>query len=205
MANRLLVLAFSNDPVPITLDSQDRRWFAIKSTAPRMTPQEGAAMWKWFDQGGVSACAAWLYARDVRAFNPGAAPPMTEFKLTLVEQGMSANESFLADMIRERRGVFANGVIASPFHAICDTLSINAPGTYKVSQGALLHALQECQWVDCGRVSSREYTSKKQIYCAPDMLEHSKSDLRAMAEGVVIRAGSPMAAVTHLKPVKKPA
>jgi hypothetical protein len=202
MANRLLVLAFSNDPVPITLDSQDRRWFAIKSTAPRMTPQAGAAMWKWFDQGGASACAAWLYARDVSAFNPGAAPPMTEFKLTLVEQGMSANESFLADMIRERRGVFANGVIASPFHAICDTLSINAPGTYKVSQGALLHALQECQWVDCGRVSSREYTSKKQIYCAPDMLEHTKSDLRAMAEGIVVRADTPLASVSKLKVVK---
>jgi hypothetical protein len=205
MANRLLVLAFSNDPVPITLDSQDRRWFAIKSTAPRMTPEAGAAMWKWFDQGGASACTAWLYARDVSAFNPGATPPTTEFKLTLVEQGMSANESFLVDTIRQRKGLFANGVIASPFHAICDTLSINAPGTYKVSQGALLHALMESQWVDCGRVSSREYTSKKQIYCAPDMLEHSKSDLRAMAEGVVLRAGSPMAAVTHLKSVKKPA
>lgn len=205
MANRLLVLAFSNDPVPITLDSQDRRWFAIKSTAPRMTPQEGAAMWRWFDNGGASACAAWLASRDVSAFNPGAAPPMTEFKLTLVEQGMSANESFLVDTIRERKGLFANGVIASPFHAICDTLSINAPGMYKVSQTALLHALQECQWVDMGRVSSREYTSKKQIYCAPDMLEHTKSDLRAMAEGIVVRADTPMAAVTHLKPVKKPA
>ena len=205
MANRLLVLAFSNDPVPITLDSQDRRWFAIKSTAPRMSSVAGATMWRWFNNGGARACAAWLAARDVSAFNPGAAPPMTEFKLTLVEQGMSANESFLADMIRERRGLFANGVIASPFHAICDTLSVNAPGTYKVSQTALLHALQECQWVDCGRVSSREYVSKKQVYCAPDMLKHSKSELRAMAEGMVLREGTPMAAVTHLKPVKKPA
>jgi len=202
MANRLLVLAFSNDPVPITLDSQDRRWFAIKSTAPRMTPEAGAAMWKWFDQGGASACTAWLYARDVSAFNPGAAPPMTEFKLTLVEQGMSANESFLVDTIRQRKGLFANGVIASPFHAICDTLSVNAPGMFKVSQTALLHALQECQWIDLGRVSSREYTSKKQIYCAPDMLEHTKSDLRAMAEGVVVRADTPMAAVSHLRPIK---
>ena len=127
---------------------------------------------------------------------------MTEFKMTLVEQGMSANESFLVDTIRQRKGLFANGVISSPFHAICDTLSVNAPGMFKVSQTALLHALQECQWIDLGRVSSREYTSKKQIYCAPDMLEHTKSDLRAMAEGVIVRADTPMAAVSHLRPIK---
>jgi hypothetical protein len=127
---------------------------------------------------------------------------MTEFKLTLIEQGMSANESYLVDMIRERRGVFAQGVIASPFHAICDTLSLNAPGTYKVSQGALLHALLECSWFDCGRLSSREYTSKKQVYCAPDMVNLKKSELRAMAEGLIVRAGTPLASVT---PIKKPA
>ena len=202
MVNRCLVIAFSNDPVPITLDSQDRRWFALSSNVPRMTPEDSQKIWRWFDRGGVSACAAWLAARDVSAFNPSAAPPVTEFKLTLIEQGMSANESYLADMIRDRRGLFAQGVIASPFHAICDTLSLNAPGTYKVSQGALLHALMECAWVDCGRVSSREYTTKKQVYCAPDMIGRSKSDLRAMAEVTVLREGTPMAAVTDLKIVK---
>lgn len=202
MVNRCLVLAFSNDAVPITLDSQDRRWFAVKSNAPRMAPEVSAKIWAWFARGGVAACAAWLAARDVSAFNPSAAPPVTEFKLTLIEQGMSANESYLVDMIRERRGVFAGGVIASPFHVICDTLSLNAPGTYKVSQGALLHALLECNWFDCGRLATRDLTTKKQVYCAPDMVGLKKSELRAMAEGLVVRAGTPLAAVTHLKPVK---
>jgi hypothetical protein len=199
MVNRLMVLAFSNDAVPITLDSQDRRWFAIKSNAPRMTPEASAKIWAWFAQGGVSACAAWLAARDVSAFNPAATPPVTEFKLTLVEQGMSANESYLVDMIRARSGLFAQGVIASPFHSICDTLSVNAPGTFKVSQGALLHALLECQWVDCGRLATRELTTKKQVYCAPDMVSHKKSELRTLAEQTTVRAGTPMASVSHLK------
>ena len=202
MVNRLFVLAFSNDAVPITLDSQDRRWFAIKSTAPRMSPEAGAELWRWFMAGGLSACAAWLAQRDVRAFNPGGAPPMTEFKFTLIEQGMSANESYLVDMIRERRGVFAQGVVASPFHVVCDTLSLNAPGTYKVSQGALLHALLECSWFDCGRLATRELTTKKQVYCAPDMIGLKKSELRVMAEGIIVRAGTPLASVT---PIKKPA
>jgi len=65
-----------------------------------------------------------------------------------------------------------------------------------------LHALLECNWFDCGRLSSREYSSKKQVYCAPDMVNLKKSELRAMAEGLVVRAGTPLAAVTHLKPVK---
>jgi hypothetical protein len=54
-------------------------------------------------------------------------------------------------------------------------------------------------------VSSREYTTKKQVYCAPDMIGRTKSDLRAMAEVTVLREGTPMAAVTDLKLVKKPA
>ena len=202
MANRLLVLAFSNDPVPITLDSQDRRWFALSSNVARMTPEDSQRLWKWFNAGGVSACAAWLAARDVSAFNPAAAPPVTEFKLTLIEQGMSANESYLVDLIRGREGIFARGVIASPFHAVCDTLSLKAPGTFKVSQGALLHALLECDWVDCGRIATRDLQTKKQVYCAPDMVGHKKSELRAMAEGLTVRAGSP---VSHLQVVKKPA
>jgi hypothetical protein len=202
MVNRCLVIAFSNDAVPITLDSQDRRWFALSSNVARMTPEDSQRLWAWFARGGLSACAAWLAQRDVSAFNPSAAPPVTEFKLTLIEQGMSANESYLVDMIRDRRGVFAQGVIASPFHVVCDTLSLNAPGTYKVSQGALLHALLECSWFDCGRLATRELTTKKQVYCAPDMVGHKKAELRVMAEGLTVRAGTPLASVT---PIKKPA
>jgi hypothetical protein len=202
MVNRCLVIAFSNDAVPITLDSQDRRWFALSSNVARMTPEDSLRLWAWFARGGVAACAAWLYARDVSAFNPSSAPPVTEFKLTLVEQGMSANESYLVDLIKARVGVFAGGVVASPFHAICDTLSLGAPGTFKVSQGALLHALAECQWVDCGRLATRDLQTKKQVYCAPEMISFKKSELRAMAESTAPRAGSPLASVT---PIKKPA
>ena len=88
MANRVFVLAFSNDPVPISLDSQDRRWMCIWSHAPRMTADAAARTWDWYKAGGFAAVGAWLKARDVSAFNPGAAPMMTEFKLNLVEHGI---------------------------------------------------------------------------------------------------------------------
>jgi len=181
MANRLFVLAFSNDPVPISLDSQDRRWFAIWSHAPRMSPEAAQALWKWYQSGGFAAIGAWMASRDVSAFNPSAAPAMTEFKYNLIEQGMSTAESYLVDLMRNRLGEFTRGVIASPFHALCDRLAGSAPSGAKIPQAALLHALKEAGWVDCGRLTSHDYPSKKHIYCAPD-IKASKSDLRRMVE-----------------------
>jgi hypothetical protein len=182
MCNRMFVLAFSNDPVPISLDSQDRRWFAVWSHGPRMSPDVAQALWAWYRSGGFAAVGHWLSLRDVSAFNPSAAPFMTEFKLNLIEQGMSTAESYLVELIRARMGEFTKGVIASPFHALCDRLSGAAPAGAKVPQVALLHALKEAGWVDLGRVASSDYPSKKHVYCAPDMITMSRSDLRRMVE-----------------------
>ena len=183
MLNRVFVLAFSNDPVPISLASQDRRWFCVWSHAPRMEPSAAAKLWTWYKNGGFSAIASWLVLRDVSKFNPSAAPMMTEFKANLVEHGMSMAESYLVEQMRNRVGEFAKGVIGSPFHALCDRLAGSAPSGVKVPQAALLHALKEAGWVDCGRLYSREYTTKKHIFAAPDLAETmSKSELRRAVE-----------------------
>lgn len=182
MANRVFVLAFSNDPVPISLDSQDRRWFCLWSHAPRMKPETAARMWAWYRAGGFEAVGAWLAARDVSAFNPGAAPMVTEFKLNLVEHGMSTAESFLVAAMHARTGEFSRGVIGSPFHSICDRLAGIAPAGVKVPQAALLHALREGGWLDCGRIASREHSNKKHIFCAPDLADKPKSELRRLVE-----------------------
>jgi hypothetical protein len=183
MANRVFVLAFSNDPVPISLDSQDRRWFCVWSHAPRMAPQVAAKMWQWYRNSGFAAVGAWLQARDVSHFNPGAAPALTEFKQNLVEHGMSMAESYLVEMMRHRTGEFAKGVIGSPFHSVCDRLAGAAPSGVKVPQAALLHALKEAGWVDCGRLKSRDYDNKKHIFAAPELATTlSKSELRAAVE-----------------------
>jgi hypothetical protein len=183
MANRVFVLAFSNDPVPISLASQDRRWFCVWSAAPRMDATAAQALWAWYRKGGFEAIAAWLHARDVTKFNPAAAPAMTEFKANLVEHGMSIAESFLVEMLRNRKGEFARGVIGSPFHALCDRLAGLAPSNVKVPQAALLHALKEAGWVDCGRLKSREFDTKKHIFAAPELATIlSKSELRRALE-----------------------
>ena len=182
MVNRMFVLAFSNDPVPISLDTQDRRWFAVWSHAPRMEPTLAHQMWTWYKAGGFAAIAGWLHQRDVSAFNPSAPPMLTEFKLNLIEHGMSLAESYLVEMMRNKLGEFSKGVIGSPFHALCDRLAGAAPAGVKVPQAALLHALKEAGWVDCGRLASGDYPSKKHIFCAPDLATSKKSDLRRMVE-----------------------
>jgi hypothetical protein len=182
MANRVFVMAFTNDQVPISLDSQDRRWFCIWSAAPRMDEKKARALWDWYRAGGFAACAGWLSARDVSAFNPAAAPAWTEFKHNLVEHSMSAAESYLVDLLKTRAGEFASGVVGSPFHRLIDRLQGSAPSGVKVYQGALLHALSEAGWIDKGRIKSRRHDSKKHVFCHPDLVAMSNTELRDAVE-----------------------
>jgi len=182
LVNRLQVIAFSNERVAINLPSDDRRWFVIWSDAKRMTDAEGEAIWAWMESGGKSAVAAWLHARDVSAFAPGATPMLTEAKAIMVEAGMSGAESFLVDLMRNRLGEFSKGVVGAPWHALCDRLQGTAQGSVKIVQPALLHALKEAGWVDMGRLKSRRYDSKKHIFAAPEMAGVSRSELRDMVE-----------------------
>jgi len=183
LLNRLQVIAFSNERVSINLPSDDRRWFVIWSDAPRMTDAAGTATWAWLKAGGMAAVAAWLHARDVSAFNPGATPPLTEAKAIMVEAGMSGAESFIVELMRARAGEFSAGVVGAPWHALCDRVQGMASHSgMRVVQGALLHAFKEAGWVDMGRLASRAHQSKKHIFCAPDMVHLSRSELRDAIE-----------------------
>jgi hypothetical protein len=52
----------------------------------------------------------------------------------------------------------------------------------KVPQAALLHALKEAGWIDCGRLAAVGMPTKKHIFCAPALRHYSKSDLRRMID-----------------------
>ena len=189
MANRCFVLAFSNEQIPITLASQDRRWFALSSFAPRMTDNEGKRIWDWFNAGGFAQIAVWLYKRDVSAFNPGATPEMTEFKSNLIEHGRSMAESYIVELLRNRIGEFKSGVVASPFHLVCDRIAGQVPNTVKVPKAALLHAFKEAGWIDFGLIASSDFPNKKHIFGAPDAVAGlSKSDIRRLVEPTAIPA-----------------
>jgi hypothetical protein len=176
--NRLQVVAFSNERMAITIPSNDRRWFVLWSDALCMEADAAARMWVWYKSGGFSSVAAWLYARDVSAFNPAGTPPMTEAKAIMVETGMSGAESFLVEMMRARNGEFTSGELGGPWQSVCDPLTGQAPSGMKIPVAALLHAFREAGWVDMGLLKSRAHTTKKHIFCAPDMVNRGKSELR---------------------------
>jgi len=181
--NRVFVVAFSNERVAISIPSEDRRWFVIWAEASKLPETQAVSLWNWYQhRGGFEAVAHYLHARDVSAWNPTAPPPMTEAKAIMVEHGMSTAESFLVDLLRRRAGEFSRGVVGGPFHALCDRLQGQAPTGVKIVQAALLHALKEAGWVDMGRLKSRDYDSKKHVFCVREMVDTSKSDLRRMVE-----------------------
>lgn len=184
VANRVFVLAFSNERSPISLDSGDRRWFCLWSTAPKMLDAEAKGFHHWLETGGYDAVARVLHDRDVSKFNAGATPPITDFKVSLTEHGLSSAEAYIVELLRARTGEFAGGVIGSPFHALCDRLQGGVPSGVKIPPAALLHALDEAGWVDMGRLMSRDWPTKKQVFIAPEVaaLGLSKSELRRMVE-----------------------
>jgi len=193
--NRIWVLCFSNERAAISIPSNDRRWFCVWSDAPRMTDAEGAAMWAWYERGGNAIVAGYLASRDVSKFLPGASPPMTEAKAIMVERGRSAHEEYLQLLIEARQDVFALGVLAGPWHSICDALT--QPGQHRIHPSALMHALNETGWIDAGRVHTREHSTKRQIFAAPEMAaKYNKTQLRNLIDA----APEP----TKLRVVKNP-
>jgi hypothetical protein len=52
----------------------------------------------------------------------------------------------------------------------------------KLPVAALLHAFREAGWVDMGLLKSRNNTTKKHVFCAPELVNHSKTDLRDMVQ-----------------------
>lgn len=182
VANRIFVLAFSNERAAITIPATDRRWFVVWSDAGPMEPSQAEALWDWYNDGGFAHVAAWLDARDVSKFNPGAAPPITEAKLAMVDLGLSGGESFIADMVRGRVGPFARGVVGAPWTQVIAALSTGTSSS-KVSRETIFVAMRESGWVDKGRLTSREHPAPKHIWACAEMSELPPSQLRNMVEG----------------------
>lgn len=190
--NRLAVVAFSNERVPIVLTADDRRWFVIWSDAERMADEDATRLWEWYrDLGGFEAVTGWLRARDVSRFSPGAAPMTTEAKAIMTQAGLSPVESTLIEMMTERRGEFAAGAVQGPWPQLCDRLAGHMPSGQRCTVWALFRAFRDAGWLDIGRVKTVEHGTKAHVMCAPDVWERlgeNRSEVRRLCERM--KAGS---------------
>jgi hypothetical protein len=180
--NRMLVLAFSNERMPIALSSEDRRWFVVWSTAPRMSDEEGERLWAWYHSGGFAAVAAYLKQRDVSAFNPGATPPMTPAKSSLIDLSQSPSEVHFLRMIQSREGPFARGVVASPWVDVIQACGGATKSAGREMRETLYQAFSMAGWVDRGRCTSRHHMTPRSIWCAPEHAHRTATELRLMVE-----------------------
>jgi hypothetical protein len=174
-------VAFTNHPAAISLASADRRWLCVHSTAPRMEEIDAKALWGWYERGGYDAVAGYLRQRDVSAFNPSAIPMDTDFKRNMIEMGRGDAETYLIDLMRNRTGEFAKGVVAAPWNRLLDILQSGLANN-KLYKGILMEAFKEAGWIDRGLVMSKQHTTKRHVFCHPDLTHVSNSDLRRVVE-----------------------
>jgi hypothetical protein len=179
--NRAFVMAFTNHPAAISLAAADRRWLCVHSTAPRMEEADAKALWGWYEHGGYDAVAGYLRRRDVSAFNPSATPMDTDFKRNMIEMGRGDAETYLIDLMRNKTGEFTKGVAAAPWNRLLDMLQ-GGIANNKLYKGILMEAFKEAGWIDRGLVMSKQYTTKRHVFCHPDLQQTSNSDLRRMIE-----------------------
>lgn len=91
------------------------------------------------------------------------------------------NYGAVVEMVKGRLGIFADGIVGSPLEKICMSLSVGReiPFNAKILASILVY----CDWKDLGRIHSREYNSKRHIFCAPEIASScSKSEIRRMLE-----------------------
>ena len=87
----------------------------------------------------------------------------------------------IVDMVKARLGVFATGIVGSPLGDICRGLCVGRD--IPINAKILVSILVYCDWRDLGLIHSREYSSKRHIFCAPEISSSfSKSEIRRMLE-----------------------
>jgi hypothetical protein len=72
--------------------------------------------------------------------------------------------------------------VGSPLEKICMSLCVgrDIPFNAKILASILVY----CDWKDLGLIHSREYNTKRHIFCAPEIASScSKSEIRRMLEG----------------------
>lgn len=93
---------FSNHSDALALEEDDRRYFIYASPVEKKSSDYYAGLAKALrGREFLTRLAAWLGDRDLAAFDPGAAPPMTEAKMAMIEAARDPAEAWIAEQFEE--------------------------------------------------------------------------------------------------------
>jgi 5-methylcytosine-specific restriction endonuclease McrA len=107
-----------------------------------------------------------------------------EFQGSLAAAGeFGSLERLLVEQVSNRAGLFARGVVMGPWGKLCEQVGDQLPnGVTAPAPELLKKVLKRCNWKHVGRVYSKEFTTKKDLVCAPELVMLSKSELRRRGE-----------------------
>lgn len=94
--NHVNVVFLSNEPQPLVLEKDDRR-FVVIWTPPKADEAFYEEVRAEIDSGGVAALHQYLLDLDLGDFNEHSKPPMTEAKEALIDISMDSVERFVSE------------------------------------------------------------------------------------------------------------
>lgn len=119
--NVLSLTMTTNSRLPLRLNSASRRIYAVwsdlnvRDERDEMTPEWRAYWedrWHWMKNGGAEAVIYYLrHNVDLSQFNPGQAPPMTEFLRSIRDASKSPMMQTVEAFIARRVGCFASDLL----------------------------------------------------------------------------------------------
>lgn len=125
----------TNSQMPVKLNGPSRRFYAVWSDLNVRDGQEEMLpewndywnkKWSWMFNGGVDHCVWYLRnCVDLKDFNPGEAPKMTEFLRNIRESSKSPAQQTIEAFIENRVGAFVNDLVTA--HDAYNTLKAGLP------------------------------------------------------------------------------
>lgn len=141
--NILSVSMTTNSQRPVHLNGTSRRIFAVWSNLNTRDHNDEVLpewrdywidRWNWMEAEGADACIWYLKnVVDLSDFNPGAAPPMTDFLRDIAESSKTPLQQTLEAFIREEIDVFKCDIISTVQMEKCIKSSIFADGLVYVN------------------------------------------------------------------------
>lgn len=123
VTNILNATMTTNSHLPFQLNGPSRRFHAawsnlsVRDENDEMLPawiEYWNDRWSWMTGGGHQQCIHYLMNEvDISKFNPGAAPPMTDFLRNIREASKSPGQQTIETFIRSRVGVFKSDLMTA--------------------------------------------------------------------------------------------
>lgn len=206
----------TNDKLPIRLNGPSRRFYAawsnlrVRDDNDEMLPEwitYWEDRWKWMNENYETCVYYLMNCVDISDFNPGAAPPMTDFLREIRESSKSPAQVTLEAFIKNRIGAFKSDLVTPTDMSATiraaeisnpDLLNVEASWFTPVRIGRMLSDMHQC--VQYRAASKGKSISVWAIRNADKYRDLGVSEMfNAYEIGMKVARGEMVAEQTHVK------